>query len=399
MNPLYIVLTPFAYVARLSHQLPILFNQKQTSQCLIHDKYRQACLPSDASFVEDKWKSFQYIEWRFSSTWNRRKCKKRSDEWSMSHFQCKSNFIDVKGSVKSYVQMITRQKPSMVIRNATHLIVFFKHALVAFLDHYFCDGLIIADFVKHMFAEENISSKVFPTYVNLPLISDYMAIDFSARMMYDLLKYPSQIQGVSEKTRTMSEIIRKDVCDSEWNRWTLYAHGVHRIFQAVSDIEYVRVGLNVGFNADTRLGNNRIGMVIVTIKRPAASTGFDETMRNLKEQLKTQASSRSNDANTTFDMVRAYDIGFIRKFKMKRMIDVWFTSLFFKEELTHNVTGVGGFIGVISSSEFVYISTLTFGSISHFTYVSNWKQMNYDTMIGHGVTIDYEFNNQDPNQF
>jgi hypothetical protein len=397
VNPFYIALTPLAYVARLSHQLPMFLNPKRNE--VLQDKYNMVSLPPDVNFVKDRWQSFQYIEWRFSEKWNCDECRQRSDDWCMNNFKCKSNFIANEGSsVKQYIETITRKKPSEVIKNSTHLIVYFNNILIAFMDHYFCDGIVLADFIKHMFKEEKLSNKVFPKYKNYPFISDYMAIEFTGRTFFDSLKYPSQIKDISEKTHTMTEIFRK-TNDIAWNRWTIYAHGSYRIFESVSDVDYLRIGLTVGFDSDKMFGNNRIGMIIVIIKRPPHNSTYNEKIMNLMEQFENQTMTRSYDANTSYDIIRGYDIGFIRKSKMKRVIDIYFTSLFFKEENTHNVTGVGGFIGAINNTEFTYISALTFGTLSHFTYVSNWKQMNLNALTSSGVTIDYEFDNQDPNQF
>ena len=403
-SPLYLSMTPLAYLSRLSHQFQILLHSKirdPSHPRVRYNKYMQVSLPSDVSFTDDKWGSFQYLEWRFTAKWNHDECKRRSDAWSQKHFRCPSNFIATKGTVDSYVKKVTRKKPSTVVKNHTHLIVYFDNALIAFMDHFFCDGLVLADFIKHMFAEERLGGKIFPKYVSVPLISDYMALEFSARTMFESITYPSQIGGMSDKTRTMTETITKrvDMAHIPWNRWSIYAHGLYRIFQAVPEVEYLRVGLTVGFDSDQTFGNNRIGMVIVVIQRPRGVSTYNEHILHLMEQVKTQAVSRSTDANTSYDIIRAYDIGFIRKYNMKRVIDIFFTSICFKEELTHHVTGIGGFIGSIEKNEFLYISCLTFGTVAFFTYVSNWKQINYNTLTRNGATINYEFDNQDPAQF
>ena len=40
-NPLYILLTPFAYIARLTHQVPILLNAKiRNKEILTYNKYK-----------------------------------------------------------------------------------------------------------------------------------------------------------------------------------------------------------------------------------------------------------------------------------------------------------------------------------------------------------------------
>jgi hypothetical protein len=398
-NPFYILLTPFAYIARLCHQLPILLNSRtRNQQSITHNKYNLIPLPPDSNFIQDRWQSFQFLEWRFTDVWTRDKCKERFDEWSMTHFKCKSNFIESEGNVKEYVETITRKKPSQVIINSTHLIVYFKNTIVIFVDHYFCDGMIIADVIKQIFYEDNISTKTFPKYINYPFISDYCAIEFLGRKFIENMKYPPLINGIADKTYVMTELLKKNE-EIPWNRWTIYAHGIYNIYEALQDVEYLRVGLTVGFDTDKTFGNNRIGIIIVIIKRPPTSLSQNEKILNYMEQFKNQTLINMNDANTSYDIVRSYNMSYVRTSKMTRVVDIYFTSLFFKEEHTHNVTGVGGFVGTLNNTENIYISAISRGSISHFTYVANWKQLNLNKLTSNGVTIEYEFDNQDPTQY
>jgi hypothetical protein len=88
----------------------------------------------------------------------------------------------------------------------------------------------------------------------------------------------------------------------------------------------------------------------------------------------------------------------MRHFAMKT-IDIVFTALYFKEEITQLERGLGGFVGTFSDYEFLYINTVSTGSATNLTYVSNLKQMNYDILVNDGMTIEYEFANNDPQQF
>ena len=400
LNPFYIILTPFVYIARLCHQLPILINSRTpNNSCSTYNKYSMVPLPPDSNFIQDRWQSFQYVEWRFTDVWTSDKCRERCDAWSMTHFKCKSNFIENEGDSKEYVKTITRKKPSEVIINSTHLIIFFKNTIVIFMDHYFCDGLILADLIKEIFYEDNISSKTFPKYKNYPLISDYMAIEFSGRTLIENMKYPSLIKGLSDKTYVLTETFKKNE-DLPWNRWAIYARGIYNIYEALpEDIEYLRIGVTVGFDTDITFGNNRIGIIIVTIKRLSAYLSQNEKILNYMEEFKNQALKKMNDANTSYDIVRSYNMNYIRTNKMKRVLYVYFTSFFFKEELTHNVSGVGGYVGTLNTAENIYISALSRGSTTFYTYVSNVKQLNINKLTSYGIALEYEFDNNDPNQF
>lgn len=399
-NPLYILLTPFAYIARLCHQLPILIKaNSRKEQMSSYNKYNIVALPSDSNFVQDKWQSFQYMEFNFPEGSVIDKYRGHIDTWSMKNFKCKANFIENEGTAKEYIETIIRKKPSQVIINAPHLIVYFKNKISVFIDHYFCDGLILADFLKHLFSEDNISTITFPKYISYPFISDYRAIEFLARMSIQNIKYPSLINSIGEKTYLMSKIFKKND-ELPWNRWTIYALGIYYIYEALpQDVDYLRIGLTVGFDTDTTFGNNRIGLIIVIIKRPPVNLSQNEKILNYMEQFKNQTLAHRSDALTCYDIIRSYNMTYIRSSKMKRIIDIYFTSLFFKEGTPQSSGGVGGFIGKINNNEYMYISAMSYGPTAHFTYVTNWKQLNLNKLTSNGLTMEYEFDNNDPNQY
>ena len=402
INPLYILLTPFAYIARLCHQLPILLNVKARTlnkQSINYNKYGTLTLPSDSNFIQDRWQSFQYIEWKLSEYMAIDKLKVIFDDWSMKNFKCKSNFIENEGNVKEYIETITRKKPSEVIINTTHLIVYSKNSVSIFMDHYFCDGLIVADLLKVISYEDNISTITFPKYKSYPLISDYCAIEYLVRMFHENIKYPPLINGIGAKTHLMTEIVKKNE-QLPWNRWTIYAHGIYNIYEALpEDVDYLRIGLTVGFDTDTTFGNNRIGLIIVIIKKPPANLIYNEKILNYMEQFKNQTLARYRDANTSYDIIRSYNMSYVRSSKMTRLVDIYFTSFYFKEEARNFIGGIGGFVGTLNNTENVYICATSFGSTTYFTYLSNWKQLNLNKLTSNGLTMEYEFDNNDPNQY
>jgi hypothetical protein len=399
-NPLYILLTPFAYIARLYHQVPILIKaNSRKEQISSYNKYNIVALPSDSNFVKDKWQSFQYMEFNFPEGCDIDKYRVHLDTWSMKNFKCKANFINYEGQVKEYIETIIRKKPSQVIINSPHLIVYFKNKISIFLDHYFCDGLIIADFLKHLFSEDNISTITFPKYVSYPFISDYRAIEFLARMSIENIIYPPLINGIGEKTYLMSKIVKKNE-ELPWNRWIIYALGLYYVYEALpQDVSYLRIGLTVGFDSDTTFGNNRIGLIIVIIKRPHIGLSQNEKILNYMEQFKNQTLARYTDALTCYDVIRSYNMTYIRSSKMKRIIDIYFTSLFFKEGTPQSTGGVGGFIGKINNNEYMYISAMSYGPTAHFTYVTNWNQLKLSDLTSSGLSLEHEFDNNDPSLF
>jgi hypothetical protein len=117
------------------------------------------------------------------------------------------------------------------------------------------------------------------------------------------------------------------------------------------------------------------------------------------EQFKTQTIANMSDAHTSYDILRSYNMSYIRSSKMQKVIDIYFTSLFYKQELSHSVSGIGGFIGALKNAENTYISAISRGSHTFFTYMSNWDQLDLNKLTSNGVTLEYEFDNQDPKQF
>jgi hypothetical protein len=164
------------------------------------------------------------------------------------------------------------------------------------------------------------------------------------------------------------------------------------------NIEYLRVGLTVAFDADRTFGNNRIGTIITRITRPKQNT-YNERIVDLMKQFKTQATANYIDAHTTYDILRGYDVGLFRKFGMKQMLDIIFTALYYKEELKQAIAGIGGFVGSFKDYEYLYINAISHGTNTQMTYVSNWKDMNYNKLVDDGMEMEYKFDNLDANQY
>jgi hypothetical protein len=397
INPLCLALAPYAALARTWHQIPILMKQNPRS----FDKYSESALNTtmDMTYADDAWLSFQFLQWRLKSrAWpDYDEFVRRIDNWSVKHFGVRSKCMSWEGDPYVFVKRITRKRPSRVIRNHTHLFVYcpMKHTLLGFVDHYYCDGHTLRDFFRQFFIDERLSFAKFPKYTYYPFLSDAMAIQATFEMLVESCRYPSQIQGIDDKTRVLSKMLKKAM-DLEWNRWTVYAIGTLPVFDSMPDIDYVNVALTVGFDTDQTYGNNRIGAIIVNIQRPTQPT-FNERVADVMGQYKTQATVNYAHAHATYDIQRGYDTRIIRTLARKR-INIVFSSIYVKEHL-RVAKCFSGFVGAFSEYELLYISAVSLGECTIFTYVSNLKQMDYSTLKESGLTLEYEFENSNPRQY
>jgi hypothetical protein len=396
INPLCLALSPYAVIARAIHQIPIVLKNKPTA--LTYNKYAGDVLPADVSFATDIWQSFQFVEHRFNDNWvGPDILEHRINNWSMVNFGIPSNCIRWDGTPKAYIEMITRKRPSEVIRNHTHLIVIGEQITFGFLDHFYCDGNTLIDYFRNIFVDESLIFPAFPKYTYYPFISDAMSIKLLSEQCIEMLKYPTQIRGISDKTRVLSKCYNKNE-ELVWNRWTTFAVSTLPIFDSLPNVDYLHVLLTVGFDTDRTFGNNRIGGIPVRIIRPKKST-YKQEIADLMEQYKIRVTNNYTDAHTSYDLLRGYNNTYLRSSGIYKSIDIMFTNIHFKKEIQRLRSGVGGFVGGYTTNEFLYINTISHGILQNITYVSNLKQLNYDTLVNDGMTIDYEFDNNDPEQF
>jgi len=394
INPLCFALAPYAALARTWHQIPILMKQNPRS----FNKYSDSALNTgtDVLFADDSWQSFQFMRWRFQlCAWiDYDEFGRRMDNWSVKHFGVRSRCLSWEGDPDAYVRRITRKRPSRIIRNHTHLLVYcpMKHTVLGFLDHYYCDGQHLIDLYRHLFNCQ-LGGVKLPKYTYYPFISDAMAIQTMFEILAEFRRYPSQIHGIDDKTRVLSKIVKRHM-DLEWNRWTIYAIGTLAIFDSMPDISYVTVGLTVGFDTDQTYGNNRIGVIIVLIQRATQPT-FNERVADVMAQYKIQATVKYAQAHATYDIARGYDTHILCT-PMRKAVDIIFTTLYVKE-LSQVESGLVGFVGALSKYEYLYINAVSFESCTYFTYTSNWK-MDYSTLKDNGLTLEYEFDNGNPQQ-
>jgi hypothetical protein len=360
-------------------------------------------LPTDIPFAKDAWMSFQFCEIQFDSVIDFELLKQKCNLWARKHIKRDANVNTWNGSARSYVESITRQRPSEVISNTTHLItVCDNNTIVGFLDHYYNDGKALLDYLVHVFVAENEKDVIFPKYQYIPILSDAVVIDWLGRRTLDMVRYPPQLTTVGPKTTLLKRQFSRSDADyfdsTQWNRWSNYAVSTNPVFEATPSLRYLHIGLTIGFDTDCRFGNNRIGVIVVRIDRPSSQMTYYEKIQNLIEQFKSKATDSYVDAHTSYDFFRGFDTVELRKYG-STCVDIIFTS--FQLKLNEKITYcMAGFVGSCPDEPFTYINTFTaIGSdTTNVTMVSNTTTIDCDKLVECGMTKVYEFEHNDPTQ-
>jgi hypothetical protein len=186
INPIYYAISPISMLFRGIHCIPI---QKKT-KCLVYNKYAELPTPCDVMFHKDNYQSFQFIQYTLTNMTN---IEEKLSQWSQKHFNCPANIEYSDCCTKDFVTDIVKNtKPSGRIGHKTNLFVLSqkKNELIALLDHYYCDGIILFDLFKHLFPEININLP-FPKYKYYPVISDAFACEFTVRQLHNYYIYPT----------------------------------------------------------------------------------------------------------------------------------------------------------------------------------------------------------------
>ena len=358
------------------------------------DKYSEISLPADVGFQRDGWQTFQFLEMTYESIPDWKIIKQRMDRWSLEHFQQESNFVITEKPSRQYVlETVGTKKPSEVVRNRSHLIVYCpaSSTVIGLCDHYYSDGSALRSFLYNICIDMNPSFSAFPKYNYIPLLSDAMVGELMFRQSFDAYRFPSCLSQTTDRTRVLTQTFYSSSVGRKWDRWCTFTRSTLQLFNAFTeDVEYLRVGITVGFDTDQVYANNRIGVIVVRIERPFGS--YEEQFESVYKQYKQQATEKYTDAHTSYDILRNYSTGAFRKYARKSL-DCLFTTLYTPEECPMT-RAVGGFVGKQNDGDpYLYINVITSGAKSFVTYVTNLKQIQYDKLEHSGLENRYEFSN------
>ena len=378
VNPIYYAISPISMAFRTIHCLPILLKPKQRDW--MYNKYKEKALPCDVTFHEDSYSSFQFVQYHFRHKDFLHTIHYKLHAWSRKNFHCDAIIITRSGSAKQFVMKAVKMKPSVLIGQSTHLFVLFPETseFIGFLDHYYCDGIILFDLFKHLFEEINFKLP-FPKYNYYPVFSDALAAQYIASVTYDNCVNPSLITQY-DKTRILSRIVKQE--DSPyWNRWFNYAMNVLPIFECTKGLRYARVALSVGIDADSTFGNNRIGAIIVLITRPPKSWTYKTKIMYLMEQFETQVTKNYKDCITTYDIARSYNTSLLRKIMSTKLVDIFITSMFVPVKIAGFDYALGAFVGNHYDYPFFYVNSMTVFDECSSGFTTNWKQFNHKKYV------------------
>ena len=388
---LCVLLAPFIMLYRLLNVIYCLIINSYYKNTRF-DKYSEVALPADDVFQSDEWQSFQFMETTFSDLPDFKTMRSRMNRWSNDYFGTDANIVITKKTSTEFVNRLMRSKPSDVIKGASHLLVYcpMNNTLIGFCDHYYCDGHVLRWYICCAFWDDNTVMRYsdFPKYHYIPLLGDSMVANLAGRQISDCLLYPSQLSGVADHTRVMTQMFDSSGVGRKWDRWCTFTRSTLHMFDSMPDVEYLRFGITVGFDTDQVFANNRIGIIIVRIQRPTGK--YDERFNDVAEQYKEQCTNNYTDAHTSYDILRHFSSAALRS-AGRKTIDAIFTTLYSQDELPMMIRGAGGFAGPKPDGEFLYINVVTCGNSSMITYVSNLKQINYDLLESYGLEEKYSF--------
>lgn len=119
-------------------------------------------------------------------------------------------------------------------------------------------------------------------------------------------------------------------------------------------------------------GNNRIGGLMVRAERPDPTKSRNDRLDDLMDQFETQCTANVADIISSYDFMRGFDTGKIRKYFSANMFDVTFTSFRFMADANHILKGGGGgFCGSLDSP-YMYINSFVTTDRATVTYTTNW---------------------------
>ena len=372
----------------------MLYNRDTSVPASRNDQTR-GIKPSDTSFAEERLVNYQCIYIGFDKKEFVRLYDgmvERLKKWSERHFKTNKAIRLYKGNnVKKVLRTIYTTPMCELLKGRDNVGFIMKEScqIIMLLDHFLCDGGVLFDFIRSI-CDLCVDLPPFPKYRYIPFVSDALTLEYSYRNGMNCFKYPSQINQCQPRIETFTKKITKEAFNGKWNRWNNYAECILNIFErfegndeALGDAfytldscrtflkhqipAYLHILITVGINTNVAFGNNRIGGIIVTVKRPDEHLHRNYRRQYIAEHFEKECTKNVSDAVTSYDLLRGFDTTLLREFGSNN-IDVILTS--FKMPLLHKES-FGGFLGSYEKP-MMYINSMTGDVSSIISYSTNW---------------------------
>ena len=358
-------------ILRLIHFLLLKKNNLNNS----FNKYNEISKPTDIVFQDDTYDNFQFFFISYKKLYLD-KLITDLNKWTISSFNLPLNYIISNIPIDNYIyNLYNTTKPSQIIKNTTHLVIFFpkENKLFILLDHYYCDGFQIINIIQIMFNYNKLIPIKVPKYKYLPIVSDFLIYKFLCKNVIYNLTYPTYLK-YGDKQYIMHKTLYKNEC-KRWDRWNIYAKSIINIYECSKQIKYLKIGLTVAIDGDKSYGNNRIGIITVIINKPNnfELNTHEENVENLTKQFKLKVEYNKSDCINSYDLLKSYDTTILRKYFSNNFIDIVFSSFKLDFDYDNALVGSGGFLG---NTKF-YICAVTVGErciITITTKLKDWDR-------------------------
>lgn len=345
-----------------------------------YNKYNKRNLSTEVTFSKDSYNTFQFLQYELKSM-NIDDIQQKLKKWAYINFKLPLHIKIIHEEANKYIyNMYNTTIPSQVIKNTTHLILLFpkENILIGLMDHYYSDGLILFSFYQYLFDIKHELN--FPKYKYIPLVSDILAIQYLAKSIPKLLLSKSQFT-IDNKNQIMTNtFFKKDY--KEWNRWSVFSVIFYEVFKYCPSVKNFRIAITVGINTNQTHGNNRIGAIIINIIKPwnFDNNSYDNNCKSIALQIKKKISTNYKDGIISYDILRSYNLRFLRSNIFDNYLDIIFTSMKINNTVDNLSAGVGAFIGKETTNRKIYICANTLDDrciVSYTVTTKNWDTQKF----------------------
>lgn len=271
---------------------------------------------------------------------------------------------------QTYVNELTQKEPPYINSQLLpYKLVFFpkQKSFIFLLNHYYCDGKILHDFIVFILLDNKKSSVNFVKYKYLPIFSDFLLIGYILKSLKRNLFYQRSLLSVHSKSLVVSKKIEGSYFP-KLNRWNVLGFVLELLFKYLS-VPKLSIAFTVGIDDNCDFGNNRIGCIVLDIK---PLNNYLEYADYLKKNL----IANQYDALVSYDLLRNFPTQKLRKMFNKK-IDLVLTS--FKIDYSPNMDvlsyDVGSIIGVGKLP--LYVISMTIDKIVNICIKSSTQQFDY----------------------